>query len=280
MATPASFGLAGIIGMPVAHSRSPVIHNHWLAEHGLPGRYVLLPVKPERLADALKGLVALGFRGCNVTTPHKQAVMPLLDHVDPMATKIGAVNTIVVEADGTLRGFNNDGNGFVQGLRDEKPDWRADDGPIVVIGAGGAARAILVALAAQGAKEIRLCNRTRGTADALAAALGGPITVVPWAERGQALEGASTLINATTQGSAGKAPLDLELHALPRDAIVGDAIYVPPVTPLLAAAKARGNRTVNGLGMLLNQARPAFQAWFGVMPSITPALRQALAATF
>jgi shikimate dehydrogenase len=155
MSATKEFGLAGIIGMPVAHSRSPVVHNYWLEEHGLAGRYVLLPVKPERLAEALKGLVALGFRGVNVTTPHKQAVMPLLDHVDPMATRIGAVNTIVVEPDGTLRGFNNDGNGFVQALRDEKPDWRPDDGPIVVVGAGGAARAILVALASQGAKEIR-----------------------------------------------------------------------------------------------------------------------------
>jgi shikimate dehydrogenase len=280
MSATKDFGLAGIIGMPVAHSRSPVIHNHWLAEHGLPGRYVLLPVQPERLADALKGLVALGFRGCNVTTPHKQAVMPLLDHLDPTATRIGAVNTIVVEPDGKLRGFNNDGNGFVQSLRDEKPDWRADAGPIVVVGAGGAARAILVALEAQGAKEIRLVNRTEETARSLAKALGGPIRVVPWEKRAQALEGAATLINATTQGSAGKPALDLPLDALPREAIVGDTIYVPPMTPLLAAAKARGNRAVNGLGMLLNQARPAFHAWFGVMPTITPALRKAIEATF
>jgi shikimate dehydrogenase len=280
MSAAKEFGLAGIIGMPVAHSRSPVIHNYWLDEHGLPGRYVLLPVRPERLAEALKGLVALGFRGVNVTTPHKQAVMPLLDHVDAMATKIGAVNTIVVQPDGTLRGFNNDGNGFVQSLRDEKPEWRPDDGPIVVVGAGGAARAILVALASQGAKEIRLVNRTRETADTLAHMLGGPIKVMPWEQRAQALAGASTLINATTQGSAGKPALDLPLDTLPRDAIVGDAIYVPPETPLLAAAKARGNRTVNGLGMLLNQARPAFQAWFGPLPTITPGLRRAIAATF
>jgi len=280
MSATKEFGLAGIIGMPVAHSRSPVVHNYWLEEHGLPGRYVLLPVKPERLADALKGLVALGFRGVNVTTPHKQAVMPLLDHVDPMATKIGAVNTIVVEPDGTLRGFNNDGNGFLQSLRDEKADWKPDDGPIVVVGAGGASRAILVALASQGAKEIRLVNRTRETADTLAHLLGGPIEVVPWEQRAQALAGAATLINATTQGSAGKPPLDLPLDTLPRDAIVGDAIYVPQETPLLAAARARGNRTVNGLGMLLNQARPAFQAWFGPLPTITPGLRRAIAATF
>ena len=280
MSATKAFGLAGIIGWPVAHSRSPVVHNYWLAEHHLPGSYVLLPVLPERLPAALAGLVALGFRGCNVTTPHKQAVMPLIEHVDPMAVRIGAVNTIVVQDDGTLRGFNNDGNGFVQGLRDVKPDWRPDDGPIVVVGAGGAARAIVVALAAQGAREIRLVNRTHEKAQQLAADLGPPIAAVRWEERGEALRGIATLINATTQGSAGKPPLDLPLDALPREAIVGDAIYVPPETPLLAAARARGNRTVNGLGMLLNQARPAFEAWFGVMPSITPGLRRAIEATF
>jgi shikimate dehydrogenase len=280
MTTQQAFGLAGIIGMPVAHSRSPVIHNYWLAEHGIPGRYLLLPVPPERLRDALKGMVALGFRGCSVTTPHKQAVMPLIEHVDPMAARIGAVNTIVVQPDGTLRGFNNDGNGFVQGLRDAKPDWRPDDGPIAVVGAGGAARAILVALAAQGAREIRLVNRTWEKAQQLAAELGPPIAPVRWEHRTEALRGVATLINATTQGSAGKPALDLPLDALPRSAIVGDAIYVPPETPLLADARMRGNLTANGLGMLLNQARPAFEAWFGVMPWITPGLRRAIEATF
>mgnify|MGYP001061100094 CR=1 FL=1 len=183
MSATKAFGLAGIIGWPVAHSRSPVVHNHWLAEHGLPGSYVLLPVLPERLPAALAGLVALGFRGCNVTTPHKQAVMSLIEHVDPMAVRIGAVNTIVVQDDGTLRGFNNDGNGFVQGLRDVKPDWRPDDGPIVVVGAGGAARAIVVALAAQGAREIRLVNRTFDKAQQLAADLGPPVAAVRWDEQ-------------------------------------------------------------------------------------------------
>ena len=175
MTTPKEFGLAGIIGTAIQHSRSPVIHNYWLNEHGLPGRYVLLKVLPENLAAALKGLPALGFRGCNVTTPHKQAVMPLIDHVDPMAVRIGAVNTIVVQPDGSLRGFNNDGNGFVQSLRDEKPDWRPDDGPIAVLGAGGAARAVIAALAAQGAREIRLVNRTWEKARDLAAEFGPPV---------------------------------------------------------------------------------------------------------
>jgi shikimate dehydrogenase len=241
---------------------------------------VLCKVMPERLPAALRGLAALGFRGCNVTTPHKQAVMSLIEHVDPMAVRIGAVNTIVVQDDGTLRGFNNDGNGFVQSLRDEKPDWRPDQGPIAVVGAGGAARAVLAAFAAQGAREIRLVNRTWHTASDLAAELGAPIRAVRWEERADALAGVATLVNATDQGSAGKPALDLPLDALPRDAIVGDLIYVPRETPLLAAARARGNRTVNGLGMLLNQARPAFEAWFGVMPSITPGLLRAIEATF
>ncbi|MCC6378917.1 MAG: shikimate dehydrogenase [Burkholderiales bacterium] len=280
MSVPKTFGLAGILGWPVAHSRSPVLHNYWLAEHGLPGSYVLLPAPPERLPAAVAGLAALGFRGCNVTTPHKQAVMPLVDRIDPMAARIGAVNTIVVESDGSLRGFNTDGNGFVQGLRDEKPGWRADEGPVAIFGAGGAARSILAAMIAEGAREIRLVNRTHERAQKLAADLGGPVTVVRWEERADSLAGVATLVNATTQGSAGKPALDLSLDALPREAIVGDAIYVPPETPLLATARARGNRTMNGLGMLLNQARPAFEAWFGVMPSITPGLKRAIESTF
>lgn len=280
MSASTPFGLAGILGWPVAHSRSPVMHNYWLAEHGLAGSYVLLPSPPERLSAAVAGLAALGFRGCNVTTPHKQAVMPLVDRIDPMAARIGAVNTIVVEPDGSLRGFNTDGNGFLQGLRDEKPDWRPDAGPVTIVGAGGAARSILAAMVAQGAREIRLVNRTHEKALKLAADLGGPVTPVRWEERAEALRGIATLVNATTQGSAGKPPLDLALDALPREAIVGDAIYVPPETPLLAAARARGNRTMNGLGMLLNQARPAFEAWFGVLPSITPGLKRAIEATF
>lgn len=274
------FGLAAVIGTSIQHSRSPVIHNYWLAEHDLPGRYVLCKVLPERLPAALRGLAALGFRGCNVTTPHKEAVMRLLDHVDPTAARIGAVNTIVVEADGSLRGFNNDGNGFVQSLRDEKPLWRPDDGPIAVVGAGGAARAVLVALAAQGAREIRLVNRTWQKAFDLAEELGPPIRAVRWEARADALDGIATLVNATDQGMPGHPALDLALDALPRDALVGDLIYVPRETPLLAAARARGNATVNGLGMLLNQARPAFEAWFGVLPSISPGLRRAIEATF
>ena len=280
MADPTSFGIAGLLCWPAFQSRSPVIHNHWLAHYGIPGRYVLFPVPPEKLEAAVRGLGALGMRGCNVTTPHKQAIFPLLDRVDDLTRRIGAVNTVVVEQDGTLTGFNNDGNGFVQSLRDADPQWRPDAGPIAVLGAGGAARAVVATLAAQGAREIRLVNRTFDKAQAIAAEFGPPVTAVHWDQRGDALEGVALLANATSLGMAGKSDLEIALDRLPPHALVGDLIYIPPETSLLAAARARGNVTVNGLGLLLNQARPAFNAWFGVTPEITPALRQAIQATF
>lgn len=280
MADSNTFGIAGLLGWPVAHSRSPVIHNHWIAHHGIAGRYVLFGVSPESLPAAVRGLAVLGMRGCNVTTPHKQAIMPLLDRIDELARRIGAVNTVVVEKDGTLSGFNNDGNGFLQSLRDVSPAWRPDAGPIAVLGAGGAARAVVAALAAQGAREIRLVNRTLERAQGIADEFGPPVTAVPWAQRADALQDVALLANATSCGMVGKPPLEIPLDRLPRKALVGDLIYTPPETALLAAARARGNVTVNGLGLLLNQARPAFAAWFGVMPEITPELRRAVEATF
>jgi shikimate dehydrogenase len=280
MAEPSAFGIAGLVGWPVAHSRSPVIHNHWLARYGIPGRYVLFPVPAEKLADALRGLSSLRLRGCNITTPHKQVVMPLVDDVDPLAKRIGAVNTIVVQEDGSLRGFNNDGNGFVQSIRDARPDWRPDAGPIAIIGAGGAARAVVASLADQGAREIRVVNRTYERACEMQALFGPPVSAVRWDARADALDGVALMANATNQGMGGKSALDLALDRLSADAIVADLIYTPPETPLLAAARKRGNPTVNGLGMLLNQARPAFKGWFGVTPQITPELIRAIEATF
>lgn len=267
------------MGWPVSHSRSPLIHNHWLQKHGLAGSYVQLAVQPGQLATALPGLVALGFRGCNVTIPHKVEALRWVHAVDANAKRVGAVNTVVVQADGSLKGMNTDGFGYIQSLRDAQPNWRADTGPVVVLGAGGAARAVVLALAEQGAKEIRLVNRTAGKAEAMATEFGAPVKAVLWQHRHAALSDAALLVNTTSQGMHGHPPLDLDLSTLPTSTLVSDIIYVPLDTPLLRAAKARGNPTVGGLGMLLNQARPAFEAWFGILPSITPELRRLLEAT-
>jgi shikimate dehydrogenase len=273
------FVMAGVMGWPVAHSRSPVIHTHWIQQYGLSGAYGRFAVRPERLEAALRGLSALGMAGCNITLPHKIEAMQWVDHVDPLGRRMGAINLVVVQADGALHGFNTDGYGFIQSLRDAKPDWRADAGPIVVLGGGGAARAIVLSLIDAGASSIRLINRTRSKAQVLADEFGPVVAVFDWSERHDALAGAAMLVNTTDQGMHGKTDLDLQLDALPTDALVCDAIYIPLETTLLAAARARGNLTVNGLGMLLNQARPAFKAWFGVDPEVTPALREALIAT-
>ena len=273
------FGLAGIIGWPVAHSRSPRLHNYWLQKYGLNGAYVQLPVAPGMLGIAIPGLKALGFRGCNITLPHKVDALQLVDEVDALAKRMGAMNTIVVQPDGSLKGYNNDGYGYIQSLLDAQPDWRADVGPITVLGAGGAARAVVHSLADRGAKEIRLLNRTDATAKALATEFGAPVKALPWADRYAALADVALLVNTTSQGMHGMPALELDLAALPKHALVSDVVYVPLETPLLAAARLRGNPTVNGLGMLLNQARPAFHAWFGVMPEVTPELRLAIEAT-
>ena len=274
--TTQNFALAGVIGWPINHSRSPRIHNHWLKLHGIEGTYLPMAVAPGQLQMALQGLPALGFKGCNITLPHKVDALKLVHEVDANARRMGAINTVVVQADGTLKGFNNDGFGFVQALLDGKPDWRADAGPITVLGAGGAARAVVLSLADRGAREIRLINRTLATSQALAREFGAPVVVLPWSQRHSALADISLLVNTTSLGMQGKEPLDLELTALPAHAYVCDVIYAPLETPLLAQARLRGNTTVNGLGMLLHQARPAFAAWFGVMPEVTDALRRAV----
>jgi shikimate dehydrogenase len=274
------FVLAGVMGWPVAHTRSPAIHNHWIAQHGLKGAYVQLPVQPDRLETAIRGLMALGFAGCNVTVPHKVSAMQFMDELHPTARRVAAINTIVVQPDGRLLGMNNDGAGYIQSLRDADATWRGDAGPALVLGAGGAARAIVVALLDEGVPELRITNRTLERAQELAKDFGDRVKVVPWTQRNAAMAGASLLVNTTTLGMHGQAPLDVALDALPQTAMVSDAIYIPLETPLLTQARLRGHRTVNGLGMLLNQARPAFQSWFGVLPEITPELRAAVQATF
>ncbi len=273
------FILAGVMGWPIAHSRSPKIHNYWLARYGVEGSYVPLPVEPGRLETALRALPALGFSGCNLTIPHKEAALAFLDDVDPAARRIGAVNCVVVDKAGALIGHNYDGYGFVASLHEAAPGWKADSGPCVVIGAGGGARAIVSGLIDAGASEIRLFNRTRARADRLAQDFGAPVAAYDWDERHAALAGAALLVNTTSQGMVGQEPLDLSLAALPSTAVVADIVYAPLETPLLAAARARGATPVDGLGMLLHQARPAFRDWTGVMPEVTPELRARIVET-
>ena len=279
MSHPDRFLLAGVMGWPVMHSRSPKLHNYWFGLYGLAGTYVPLAIKPEGLEKALRALPALGFAGCNLTIPHKEQALRIVDHADARARRIGAISCVTVNADGSLTGTNNDWYGFLENLREAFPGWRADAGPAVVIGAGGASRAVVDALIHEGAKEIRLINRTRERATSLAAALGGPVTVLDWDKRHSALEGAALLVNTTSQGMVGNPPLDLALDALPRSADVCDIIYIPGETPLLKAARERGNRTVNGLGMLLHQGRPAWRSWFDTDVEVTRELRALIEAT-
>ena len=277
---------AAIVGWPVDQSRSPALHGYWLKQHGIAGHYGRLPVEPRR--DALEALVAFlrktpNARGCNLTLPHKIEIIPLLDRIHPDAARIGAVNTVIKHADGTLEGRNSDGLGFLAYLQLSVPKWKPDVGPVVVLGAGGAARPIVCALMDAGVRELRLINRTRERAEELAKAFtpsdGRKIVVGNWDERANALEGASLLVNSAAVGMTGKPPLEIDLAKLPTGAVVDDIVYIPLETDLLARARARGNICVDGLGMLLHQGRLGFKAWFGADPQVSDEQRkQVLAA--
>lgn len=267
------FHMAGVLGWPVMHSRSPMMHNYWMEQQGLAGTYVPLEIKPGTLDAALRAMHPLGFAGCNLTIPHKQDAMTIVDEVDDVARKIGAISCVVVREDGSLFGTNNDWLGFLGNLKQQEPDWRADAGPVTVVGAGGGGRAVCYALLQEGATEIRLVNRTREKAERLAQEFGGPFTILPWEDRHDALEGAATVVNVTSQGMTGEPALDLRLDKLAGEALAADIIYTPLETPFLAAARQRGNRTLNGLGMLLHQGLPAWRMWFGIEPTVTAELR-------
>jgi len=267
------FHMAGVMGWPVMHSRSPMMHNYWMEQQGLAGTFVPLAIEPGKIGPALRAMHPLGFAGCNLTIPHKQDAMEIVDEVDEVAKKIGAISCVVVRDDGSLFGTNNDWLGFLGNLKEFHPDWRADAGPVTVIGAGGGSRAVCYALLDQGVTEIRLVNRTRERAEKLAEEFGGPIEVHSWEERHDALDGVAMAVNVTSQGMQGETALDIQLDALPVDAIAADIIYIPLETPFLAAARARGNPTLNGVGMLLHQGPPAWKRWFGVEPQVTPDLR-------
>ena len=276
---------AAIVGWPVEHSRSPALHGFWLRQHGIDGHYGRLPVEPT--PPSLEALVAFlrrtpNARGCNLTLPHKIEIMPLLDRIHPEAARIGAVNTVIKRPDGTLEGRNSDGFGFLAALKDGAPHWKAAEGPVVVLGAGGAARAVVASLIDAGVPELRLINRTQSAAVGLGLAFtpadGRQIAIERWDERAAMLDGATLLVNTTSLGMKGQPPLDLGLDRLPRTAVVDDIVYVPLETPLLAAARARGNRCIDGLGMLLHQGRMGFEAWFGTKVEVSLAQRHAVAA--
>ena len=263
--------VAGLVGWPVSHSRSPRLHGYWLAEHGIDGAYVPLPVRPENIEPALRGLAAAGLAGVNVTIPHKQSVLALCDEVDDVARRIGAANVLIFQ-DGRIAATNTDSFGFMENLKATAPAWSAA-APAVLLGAGGGARAVAVGLLDAGVPELRLVNRSRERAEQLAADIGGPITVVPWDQRAAALSGAGLLANSTSLGMSGQPKLELALDDLREKAVVCDLVYSPLETELLKAARARGAVGVDGLGMLLHQARPCFAAWFGTDPQVTGALR-------
>ncbi|MDP7393154.1 MAG: shikimate dehydrogenase [Alphaproteobacteria bacterium] len=264
--------LAGVMGWPISHSRSPLLHGYWLRELNIDGTYLPLAVDPENIEAALRALPILGISGVNLTVPHKELAMSVCDHIDSIGRRIGAVNTIVVNDDGTLSGTNTDAFGFLENLRTESA-WRASDGPALVLGAGGAARAIVAALIDDGIGEVRLANRTLSRAEALAAEFGRAVTTVPWDQINAAMDGTAVLVNTSTLGMTGQPDLELDLHDLPATAVVNDIVYSPLETTLLRKAKTRGNSVVDGLGMLLHQARPGFTAWFGEEPTVSDGLR-------
>ena len=268
--------LAGVIGDPVEHSLSPRLHGHWLKTMGLPGHYVPLRVAPEDLEQTLRAMPKMGFVGANVTIPHKEAVLEIADLVTDRAALIGAANTLIFRKDGKIHADNTDGYGFIQNLRQGAPGWNPKAGHTVVFGAGGAARAILTSLIEVGVDDIRLTNRTRARADALRAEFGSKITVVDWVKAANVLDGATTVVNTTSLGMTGGKEFRVPLDGLTPGAVVTDIVYTPLITPFLEKAAQAGCVTVDGLGMLLHQAVPGFERWFGERPEVTEDLRKAV----
>ncbi|MEO9514992.1 MAG: shikimate dehydrogenase [Paracoccaceae bacterium] len=270
-----SIPLAGVIGFPIGHSRSPKVHNHWLHTYGLPGHYIPLEVSSENLANVLRTLPQAGFVGVNITIPHKEIVLELADIVTDRATLIGAANTLIFRKDGKIHADNTDGYGFLENLKSGAPDWLPGRGPAAVFGAGGASRAVVASLLESGVPEILLTNRTRVRAEAVADEFGNRVTVVDWVQAGNILDEAALVVNTTSLGMVGKSELRVPLDGLRSDSVVTDLVYTPLRTPLLAEAEARGCTTVDGLGMLLHQATPGFERWFGKRPQVDDATRVA-----
>jgi shikimate dehydrogenase len=270
------FVKAAVIGHPISHSKSPLIHNEWIKTYGLQGSYEAIDIAPEELERGIQRLIDEGFAGFNVTVPHKEAVLALCDEVDHNARAIGAVNTVVIK-DGKLRGLNTDGFGFLHNIWDVAPDFEFQNKRAVILGAGGAARAIISGLIGEEIGQIALTNRTREKAEKIKDEMGFSsylIVVEDWENRNQILKNADLLVNTTSLGMNGQPPLDINLNALPKTALVNDIVYAPLQTGLLKAAKENGNIAVTGIGMLIHQARPAFKEWFGLLPDVTDELRE------
>lgn len=268
--------LAGVIGSPIAHSKSPQLHAHWLAINSIPGFYIPMDVLADDLETVLRTLPRAGFVGVNITVPHKERVLSLADVVTDRATLIGAANTLIFRRDGQIHADNTDGYGFIQNLRQNAPAWNPKSGPAAVLGAGGAARAVVASLLEVGVPEILISNRTRVRAEALQAEFGKRLTVVDWVQAGNMLENATTVVNTTSLGMLGHPPLRVPLDGLRGDALVTDLVYAPLKTRLLVEAEKMGCVVVDGLGMLLHQAVPAFERWFGVRPVVDSATRVAV----
>jgi len=268
--------LAGVIGHPVAHSRSPRLFRYWLNRAGLPGHYIPMDITQDDLQGALETLPKLGFVGVNVTIPHKVTVLSLADRVTDRASLIGAANTLSWQPDGTLFADNTDGEGFMANLKSTAPDLDLSVAPTTVFGAGGAARAIMSALLAAGSQNIRLTNRTRSRAEALKAEFGTKIEVVDWVQAGNALDGAGIVVNTTSLGMQGKAAFRVPLDGLTANTVVSDLVYTPLETDLLKTARDKGCTVVDGLGMLLQQAVPGFERWFGERPTIDDETRRVM----
>ncbi len=270
---------AAVIGHPVSHSKSPLIHNYWLKKYGIKGHYEAIDVPPEKLTETLLRLARENYTGFNITLPHKEAVMHRCDGVDALAKSIGAVNLVTIE-NGRLMGTNSDAFGFAGAVRQEHPDFDFTRGSVLVLGAGGATRAVLHALIDAGAPDIRLCNRTKDKALSVGEGCADParVKVIAWEDRERDLETINMLVNTTSLGMAGQPPLPMDIGALNKNALVADIVYKPLKTDLLNRAEKRGNKICGGIGMLLHQARPAFQAWFGIMPEIDETLKELVSA--
>ncbi|EDQ06342.1 Shikimate dehydrogenase (NADP(+)) [Sulfitobacter indolifex] len=272
----AKIPLAGVIGSPIAHSKSPQLHRHWLETYGIAGHYVPLDVAPGDLKEVLKTLPKMGFVGVNLTIPHKEAVMEIADLISDRATLIGAANTLIFRADGKIHADNTDGYGFIENLKAGAPDWNPKAGPAAVLGAGGAARAVISSLIDAGVPEICLSNRTRVRAEQLQRDFGNRIKVVDWVQAGDMLDHANLVVNTTSLGMIGKGALRVPLDGLRPGTVVTDLVYAPLRTHLLETAEEMGCVTVDGLGMLLHQAVPAFERWFGKRPEVDRATRTAV----